>query len=203
MNNTIKNNMDNELPKRRGRRPLTPEQTNIFVDKNSVVLTEEIKKEMDKRRQIHNDKNKQYYEKNKEKIIEKAKERYYNKIKENSDISSKTSDEDNSSNNSEKKRGRPKGTIGIKRRTEYSNMDNETIKKIKDMKKAINIISKIGGDATEYVNKLNELKSINKTKNETKKENKKEKKSNVKPIDKIKFIHYMDTNSKKIFSKQI
>lgn len=191
--------MNNNLPKRRGRRPLTPENTNIFVDKNSVLISEQIKNEMDKRRQIHNNKNKEYYEKNKEKIIAMAKERYYNKMKENSDTSSKTSESDNDSNNSERKRGRPKGTTGIKKKTEYSNMDNETVKKIKNMKKAINIISKIGGDATEYVNKINELKNANKHNNEQIQE----KKSNVKPIDKIKFIHYMDTNTKKIFSSQI
>ena len=56
MDDTIKNNMDNNLPKRRGRRPLTPEEKNICVDKGSIVLTEKLKTEMDKRRQIHNDK---------------------------------------------------------------------------------------------------------------------------------------------------
>ena len=199
MDNTIKNNIDNNLPKRRGRRPLTPEQKNICVDKSSIVLTEELKNEMDKRRQIHNDKNKQYYEKNKEKIITMAKERYYNKIKDNSDTSSKTSNEDNNSNNGERKRGRPKGTVGIKNKTEYSNMDDETANKIKKMKKLVNMISEVGGDSTEYVNKINELKNNNNKENDIVHE----KKSKMKPIDKINFIHYMDTNSKRLFSKQI
>lgn len=198
--NTLLNNTNNiTMNKKRSRKPLTPEEKNICVDKNSVVLTESLKEELEKKRQYHNDKNKEYYERNKEKIITMAKERYY-KTKESSSDTSSNSSTSNSDNNEKRQRGRPKGATGTKNKTLYSTLGEDTVKEIRDMQKLVNMLSKVGGDTTEYVNKIDDLKKKNIIVNDDK-EN--EKITRTKPINEINFIPYLNTKTKREFSKQI
>jgi hypothetical protein len=186
MENNIDTNMNNKLPKKRGRKPLSPEQKNIDIEKDDIILTDVLKKELEEKRKKHNDKNNEYYKKNKEKLIAQAKERYYKNKSDSSDLSSNNSD-NNDKINIGRKRGRPKGTTGIKK-TKLQKDD-----KIQTIKKIVNMMEKIGEDTTEYVKKIDNLVE----------EEKKNKPSHIKPIEEINFVHYLKTKTKREFSKQI
>ena len=133
-----------------------------------------------------------------------AKERYY-KIKESSSDTSSNTSKSNSDNSEKKQRGRPKGTVGIKKTPKYEKLDDKTKNEIKKINKIVNMLSDYGSDTTEYTNKITELKKkkliVNDDLTKNKKEN--EKVPRTKPIDEINFVCYLDTKTKRKFSKHI
>lgn len=195
-------NFDKEI-KKRGRRPLSPEEkeknirkTELIdkIDKNLIILTDDMKKEIEEKRLKYNEQHKKTYEKNKEMIKEKALKKYYEK---------KELQNSNSS-----KRGRPVGYTGkyIKSIKIITPEDNDIINEIKGeitkIKKIIKMLNKLNEDVTLYqiridslneklVNIKNEIKKRKNIKNEIKKEHK------LKPIEDLNYTYFIRRNVKK------
>jgi hypothetical protein len=185
ININMNENENAEIKKGRGRKPKTEEEKQQrkelliklnTIDKEKILLTDELKKEIEERRQKHNERNMKSYKRNREERLEKARARYQEKRK-NMETSSDTSGE----NNAVKKRGRPK--------KEYTKKD------INKMQKAIKLLDNLKQDITGYKNILDNV--INKE-NEKKEQPQKINKKN-KSVEELNFVNLLKRNVKKQF----